>query len=106
MAFALTWLTVALGMVAKTVESASNLPMPLTLLPFLSSGFVPTESLPGGVRWVAEHQPFTPFIETLRGLLTGTSIGSSAIASVVWCVVISLGSYLWARGLYERRSVR
>lgn len=106
MAFALTWLTVALGMVAKTVESASNLPMPLTLLPFLSSGFVPTESLPTGVRWIAEHQPFTPFIETLRGLLTGTPIGSSAGMSVAWCVAISLGSYIWARGLYERRSVR
>jgi ABC-2 type transport system permease protein len=106
MAFALTWLTVALGMVASTVESASNLPMPLTLLPFLSSGFVPTESLPGGVRWVAEHQPFTPLVETLRGLLTGTAIGTSAVTSVVWCVVISVGSSLWALSRYERRSVR
>ena len=69
--FALTWLSVALGMVSKSVETASNLPMSLMLLPFLGSGFVPTDSMPAGVRWFAEYQPFTPVIETLRGLLTG-----------------------------------
>jgi ABC-2 type transport system permease protein len=57
---ALTWLSVALGMVSKSVETASNLPMPLLLLPFLGSGFVPTDSMPTGVRWFAENQPFTP----------------------------------------------
>ena len=58
--FALTWLSVALGLVTKTVETASNLPMPLMLLPFLGSGFVPTDSMPTGLRWFAEYQPFTP----------------------------------------------
>lgn len=105
-AFALTWLTVALGVVSKSVEEASNLPMPLLLLPFLSSAFVPTESMPTVMRWIAEHQPFTPFIETIRGLLLGTSIGSSAVVTVVWCVVLSLGGYLWATAQYDRRSVR
>ena len=76
LAFALIWLTVALGLVSKTVESASNLPMPLVLLPFLGSGFVPTDSMPTGLRWFAEYQPFTPVIETLRGLLMGTPIGN------------------------------
>ena len=76
--FALTWLSVALGMVSKSVETASNLPMPLLLLPFLGSGFVPTDSMPVGLRWFAEYQPFTPVIETLRGLLLSTSIGNSA----------------------------
>jgi len=76
--FALTWLSVALGMVTKSVESASNLPMPLILLPFLGSGFVPTDSMPAGVRWFAEYQPFTPIIETIRALLMGTPIGNSA----------------------------
>ncbi len=99
---ALTWLTVALGMVSKSVETASNLPMPLTFLPFLSSGFVPTDSMPAGLAWFAEHQPFTPIIETLRGLLTGAPIGSSLVLAVGWCVVITLGSYLWARKLYDR----
>ncbi len=104
-AFSLTWLSVALGMVAKTVEAASNLPMFLILLPFLSSGFVPADSMPTGAAWVAEHQPFTPWIETVRGLLMGTPIGSSAVESVVWCAVIAAGGYLWARAQYDRRSV-
>ena len=60
-------LSVALGLFPKTVEAASNLPMPLILLPFLSSGFVPTESMPAGMAWFAENQPFTPFIETCGG---------------------------------------
>ena len=68
-ALAISWLSVALGMAAKSVETASNLPMFLILLPFLSSGFVPTESMPDGLSWFAEHQPFTPLIETVRGLL-------------------------------------
>ncbi len=71
-AFAFVWLSVALGLVARTVESASNLPMPLTLLPFLSSGFVPTDAMPGWLAAFATHQPFTPMTETVRGLLTGS----------------------------------
>ena len=85
---ALTWLSVALGMVSKSVETASNLPMPLMLLPFLGSGFVPTDSMPAGLRWFAEHQPFTPIIETLRGLLLGTPIGNSGVLAVAWCAGI------------------
>ncbi len=105
-AFALTWLSVALGMVTKSVESASNLPMPLIFLPFLGSGFVPTDSMPAGLRVFAEYQPFTPFIETLRGLLVGTGIGSSGVLAVAWCVVISGGGYLWARKLYARDPIK
>ena len=89
--FALTWLSVALGLVSKSVETASNLPMPLMLLPFLGSGFVPTDSMPAGLRWFAEYQPFTPIIETLRGLLLGTPIGNSAMLAVAWCAGIALG---------------
>ncbi|MDP9208891.1 MAG: ABC transporter permease, partial [Actinomycetota bacterium] len=100
--FAITWLSVACGLVSKTVEAASNLPMPLMLLPFLGSGFVPTESMPTALRWFAEYQPFTPFIETLRGLLLGTAIGNSAVLAVAWCVGITLASYLWARAAFNR----
>jgi ABC-2 type transport system permease protein len=103
---ALTWLSVALGLVSRSVETASNLPMPLLLLPFLGSGFVPTESMPAGVRWFAENQPFTPIMETVRGLLLGTPIGDSAVFAVAWCTVIALGGYLWARDLYDRDPVR
>jgi ABC-2 type transport system permease protein len=100
--FALIWVAVALGLVTKSVETASNLPLPLILLPFLGSGFVPTDSLPAGMRWFAEHQPFTPMMETLRGLLMGTPIGSSGIVAVAWCAVLGLSGYLWARDLYNR----
>jgi ABC-2 type transport system permease protein len=103
---ALTWLSVALGMVPKSVEAASNLPMPLVFLPFLSSGFVPTDTMPVGLRWFAEYQPFTPIIETLRGLLLGTPIGNSAILAVAWCAGITLAGYLWAKKLYNRDPVR
>ena len=104
--WAFTWLTVALGLVSESVETASNLPMPLILLPFLSSGFVPTDSMPTALRWFAEYQPFTPITETLRGLLMGTPIGNSAIIAVGWCAAISLIGYLWARSLFNRRDAR
>jgi ABC-2 type transport system permease protein len=100
--FALTWLSVALGMVSKSVETASNLPMFLMLLPFLGSGFVPTDSMPAGVRWFAENQPFTPIMETLRGLLLGSSIGNSGVLAVAWCAAVGLAGYLWAKRLYNR----
>ena len=99
---ALTWLGVAFGLVAKTVEGASNLPMPLMLLPFLGSGFVPTEGMPAGLRWFAEHQPFTPVMDTLRGLLSGTPIGNEWIVAVAWCVGLGLVGYLWSKRLYNR----
>jgi ABC-2 type transport system permease protein len=99
---AITWLSVALGMVSKNVETASNLPMPLILLPFLGSGFVPTDTMPAGMQFFAEHQPFTPIMETLRGLLLGTPIGSSAIEAVTWSLAIALGGYWWAKRLFDR----
>jgi len=101
-AIAISWLSVALGMVSKSVETASNLPMFLVILPFLSSGFVPTDSMPDGLSWFAENQPFTPLIETVRGLLLGTPIGNSGIVGVGWCVAISVVGFLSARRLYER----
>lgn len=100
--WAFTWLTVALGLVTESVETASNLPMPLILLPFLGSGFVPTDSMSTGLRWFAEYQPFTPFIETLRGLLMGTPIGNNAVLTVAWCAAITLVGFLWARALFNR----
>jgi ABC-2 type transport system permease protein len=100
--YSVTWLAVALGLVSKSVETASNLPMPLILLPFLGSGFVPTGSMPAAMRWFAENQPFTPIMETLRGLLMGTTIGSSGQLAVAWSVGVGLASYLWAKRLFNR----
>ncbi|HTC70895.1 MAG TPA: ABC transporter permease [Acidothermaceae bacterium] len=102
-AFALIWLSTALGLVAKSVETASNTPMFLTLLPFLSSGFVPTNTLPIGLREFAEYQPFTPVIQTVRALLTGDPLGNHAIVAVAWSAGIALVSYLWSVRLYNRR---
>ena len=101
-ALAMSWIAVALGMAADSVETASNLPMFLVFMPFLSSGFVPTESMPGPLGWFAEHQPFTPLIETVRGLLVGTPIGDSGVVAVGWCVLFSLVGYVWSRRLYDR----
>lgn len=106
MSFAFIWLAVALGLASKTVEASSNVGMPLLLLPFLGSGFVPTDSMPTVLRWFAEYQPFTPLIETLRGLLLGTPIGNNAVIAVGWCVVIALGGYLWSKKLFNRESTR
>jgi ABC-2 type transport system permease protein len=104
-AVSLTWVAVAMGTVAKSVETASNMPMFFLFLPFLGSGFVPTESLPVGVSWFAEYQPFTPFIETIRALLLGEPMGNSLVLTLVWCAVIGVGGYVWARSSYDRRSV-
>ena len=77
--------------------------MPLILLPFLGSGFVPTDSMPAGLRWFAEYQPFTPIIETLRGLLLGTPIGNSGIARRRLVRRPSrCAGYLWAKQLFNR----
>ena len=100
--FALTWLCVGLGLRAKTVESASNSPMVLTFLPFLGSGFVPTESMPAGLRWFAAHQPFTPIMDTLRGLLLGGPIGSSALVAALWCAGITGVCFVWACAAFDR----
>lgn len=102
-AFALIWLSTALGLAAKSVETASNTPMFITLLPFLSSGFVPTSSMPAGLRQFAEYQPFTPVTQTVRGLLVGGPVGTHAVAAVAWSVGIAAACYLWSVRLYDRR---
>ena len=102
LAVAVTWLTVSFGLLAKTPAGANSLSLLVVVLPFISSAFVPTATMPAGVAWFASHQPFTPMIQTLRGLLTGTPIGDEALLAAAWCVAISGFSYLWARSLYNR----
>jgi ABC-2 type transport system permease protein len=102
-ALALIWLAVALGLAAKSVETASNTPMILVLLPILGSGFVPTGTMPAGLRQFAEYQPFTPVADTVRGLLSGTPIGNQAFVAIGWSVGIAVVSYFWAITLYNRR---
>ncbi|MCP2638444.1 ABC transporter permease [Microbacterium sp. HD4P20] len=105
-AFSMCWLGVAFGVYAKGIESASNLPMPIMMLPLLGSGFVPTESMPLWLQTFADVQPFTPFTETVRALLFATPLGMNGWLTLAWSVGIAAASWLWARHLYERKSVR
>lgn len=102
----ISMLAVAMGMASKTVETASNLPMIILVLPFLGSGFVPTQSMPVWLQWFAQYQPFTPFIETVRGLLFGGDLGINPWLTLGWCAVIGIGGYFWASTQYAKRSVR
>jgi ABC-2 type transport system permease protein len=99
---ALTWLAVPFGLAAKTAEGLSGFILIVQLLPFLSSAFVPPGQMSGSVRWIAAHQPFTPVIDTLRGLLTGTPSGGTVVTAVVWCAGLALAGYVWARALSRR----
>ncbi|MDP4501790.1 ABC transporter permease [Nonomuraea sp. NBC_00507] len=101
---AIGWLTVAFGLAAKTAESAGMAAVPLMLLPFLSSAFTPADKMGPGVRQFAEYQPFTPIIETLRGLLTGAPSTGSAVTAIAWCVGLALIGYLWASASFKKRA--
>ncbi|MFH0520567.1 ABC transporter permease [Streptomyces sp. M41] len=100
-ATALTWIAVGMGLVSPNAEAASNNAMPLILLPLLSSAFVPLDSLPGWFRPVAEYQPFTPAIETLRGLLLGTGIGHNGWLAVAWCLGLAVLGYFWSTSKFD-----
>jgi ABC-2 type transport system permease protein len=99
---ALTWLGVAVGLAARTAEGTGPFTLVVQLLPFLSSAFVPPGAMSGPVRWFAAHEPFTPIIDTLRGLMLGTPVGGDWLAAVAWCVGLTLAGYLWARALFRR----
>jgi ABC-2 type transport system permease protein len=103
---ALTWMAVALGLKAKSVETASNTPLVFTLLPFVGSGFVPNDSLPDWLRWFAEYQPFTPMIKTIRGLLLGTPIGHNGLLAVGWCVLLTIVGYAWSKAMFRKERTR
>jgi ABC-2 type transport system permease protein len=102
--FALAWLSVAFGLAAKRPDTASNLPLLLMILPLLSGGFVPIESLPGWLQGIAEYQPFTPIISTIRGLLADTPEGSDAAWAVGWSIAIAVIGYVWSLWLYRRHA--
>jgi ABC-2 type transport system permease protein len=99
-------LAVAFGLVAKTPEGANSLSLIMLVLPFVSSAFVPTRSMPEGVRGFAQNQSFTPVINTLGGLFTGTPIGNNAILAVGWCLGLTALGYLSARSRYDCNPVR
>ncbi|MFD7657705.1 ABC transporter permease [Actinosynnema sp. NPDC059797] len=101
---ALSWLAAGLGSVAKSVESAGALSFFMLFLPYLSSAFVPTGTMPGVLRAISEHQPITPIIETVRGLLTGTPVGDDGWVALAWSVGLLVASFTAATLLYRRRT--
>jgi ABC-2 type transport system permease protein len=105
--FALTWFAIALGLTSKTPEGASNVVLPISLLlPFLSNTFIPLESMPSGIRWFAEYQPFTPIVDTLRHLLLGTPIdGGDGWLALAWCLAIAVVGYFWSQKNYNKGTV-
>ncbi|WP_190035124.1 ABC transporter permease, partial [Streptomyces fructofermentans] len=101
-ATALTWIAVGMGLVSPNAEAASNNALPLIFLPLISSAFVPLDSMPGWFRPVAEYQPFTPAIETLRGLLLGSPIGHNGWLTIAWCLTLTALGHLWTTKVYNR----
>ncbi|MBF6452760.1 ABC transporter permease [Nocardia cyriacigeorgica] len=103
-AFAAAWLTVALGMSAKTPEAAGMSVVPLIMLPFLSSAIVPADKMGPGVRQFAEYQPFTPIIESVRGFLAGTPSTADTLTALAWCAGFAIIGYVWSRATFSKRA--
>ncbi|KAA9085402.1 ABC transporter permease [Microbacterium radiodurans] len=100
---ALTWLAVIAGLSASSVEGATVFSYPLIFLPFVSSAFVPTDSMPGPVRWFAENQPVTSIVNSLRALFAGRPVGGEVVVAVAWCVGILVVGFVAALAVYRRR---
>ncbi|MFG2452987.1 ABC transporter permease [Streptomyces sp. NPDC048512] len=100
-ALAFTWIAVGMGLGSPNAEAASNNAMPLILLPLISSAFVPLDSMPGWFQPIAHYQPFTPAIETLRGLLLGTEIGNNWWIALLWCAALSVLGWRWSQAQYN-----
>jgi ABC-2 type transport system permease protein len=100
---ALTWIAVIPGLTAKSVDGAGAFSYPLIFLPFISSAFVPTDSMPGPVRAFAEHQPVTSIVNAIRDLLTQQPVGTGIWTALAWCVGILVVAYIFANIAYRRR---
>ncbi|MDI1463901.1 ABC transporter permease [Catellatospora sp. KI3] len=104
LAIAAGWFTIALGLSAKSPETAGLATVPLVMLPFFSSAIVPAEKMGPGLREFAQYQPFTSIIETLRGLINGAPATGDLVLALAWCVAIALVGYLWARSTFTKRA--
>ncbi|MFT3887694.1 MAG: ABC transporter permease [Arachnia sp.] len=100
---ALTWVAVIPGLTAKSVDGASAFSYPLIFLPFLSSAFVPTASMPGPVRWFAEHQPVTAIVDAIRGLLAAQPVTADIWMALAWCVGGLAVAFVAATAIYRRK---
>jgi ABC-2 type transport system permease protein len=102
--FAAGWLVVALGLAAKSPETAGMAAVPLVMLPFFSSAIVPAEMMGQGLRQFAEYQPFTAIIEAIRGFLNGTPDTGETLIAIAWCVGIALIGYVWSLSTFKKRA--
>jgi ABC-2 type transport system permease protein len=100
---ALTWLAVIPGLTAKTVDGASAFSYPLIFLPFISSAFVPTESMPGPVQWFAENQPVTSIVDSMRALFAGDPVGTDIWVAMAWLVGILVVAYVASMAIYRKK---
>lgn len=100
---ALTWVAAIAGLSAKSVDGASAFSYPIIFLPFISSAFVPTESMPSVVRAFAENQPVTSIVEAIRALLSGQPVGNDIWIALAWCVGILFVAYFFAMRVYKKR---
>lgn len=100
---ALTWIAVIAGLSATSADGAGAFAYPLIMLPFISSAFVPTESMPSAVRAFAENQPVTSIVDAIRALLSGQSVGNDIWVALAWCVGITLVAYIFAMRVYKKR---
>ena len=100
---ALTWIAVIPGLTASSVAGASAFSYPLIFLPFISSAFAPTDTMPGPVRWFAEHQPVTSIVNSIRDLFAGQPVGSNIWVALAWCVGILIVAYIFAMAIYRRK---
>ncbi|MEV1020583.1 ABC transporter permease [Streptomyces sp. NPDC050264] len=105
-ALALTWIAVGMGLISPNVEAASNNALPLIFLPLISSAFVPIDAMPGWFQPIAEYQPFTPAIETLRGLLLNTGIGNNGWLALGWSVGLAVLGYFWSASKFHSATQR
>jgi ABC-2 type transport system permease protein len=99
---ALTWIAVIAGLAAKTIDGASAFSYPLIFLPFVSSAFVPTETMPGPVRWFAENQPVTAIVDTLRALFAQQPVGGQIWTALAWCLGILIVAVTIAIVMFRR----
>jgi ABC-2 type transport system permease protein len=103
---AITWVYAAVGLAAKSVEAASGFGFVLLFLPYLSSAFVPVDTMPTWLQWFSSNQPITPITETIRSLLKGTELGNNGWLAIGWSILFIVGSFLWGAWLFRRKAAK
>jgi len=99
---ALTWIAVIAGLAANTPDGAGAFSYPIIFLPFISSAFVPTDTMPSAVRAFAENQPVTPIVEAIRNLLANQPVGNEIWTALTWCIAIIVVAYIFAMRIYKK----